>query len=163
MTCSILYHCSDDVSETNTTQSNLCRDSNTEEDDDDEDRNTVERLVIPAIGPSKSYSTSHSVSVAESSIPSIPHSINPFLYTPHPDVPRTIQLLYVPDPTRSKCSIDDVSHHPAWVRRYLKKEKFMEIKHLVGFYKKSRTTPDEGDDSEGVPYLLTEWVSISGT
>ena len=130
-------------------------DEDVEEEENDDSTQLLR--IPPVMGTTRSQPTSRSASVARSTASSTPSQVNPFLLYPAEDRPKTIKLLYVPDPTRAKDRLD-VTHSLSWVKRHLRPDQLTSIKHLKGFYAKARSGKDDLDGG-GLPYRLFEWVS----
>lgn len=84
-----------------------------------------------------------------------------YSYRTHSAVPpsrRKVKLLYVPDPSRTKCSREEASIDLGWVKRYLRADQVKAIEGLKGVqYRMPRQTKLERGIA-GTLVLLTEWV-----
>lgn len=123
----------------------------------DENNDTTQLPHIPVIRATASQHDSRSGSVARSTTSSTPSQVNHFLSYPGQEPPKTIKLLYIPDPTRGK-ERQDVSNSLSWVKRYLREDQLRSIQHLKGFYVKARASMDDLDFG-GLPCRMFEWVS----
>lgn len=126
--------------------------------DDVESDGVMDLPPIATMRASTSQTTSRSASIARSAVSSVVSHVNPFLYSLEPHAPKTIKLLYIPDPTRRQDRVPDVTHDLSWVKRHLSKEQFASIQHLKGYYAKARSSRDDPDYG-GIAYRMSEWVS----
>lgn len=132
-------------------------DDGDEDEDVNRDEEALDTLRPHTVSATAAHNPSRSVSIATSLRSSTPSHINPFLSPMEPTPPKTIKLLYIPDPTRSQERLD-VGHSLSWVKRYLTDDQVSSIQHLRGFHVKARVSRDD-KCPVGRPYRMGEWVS----